>query len=130
MVSLGTEVFIEFADGEARRAFLPEGYHRVLSGGVRPTDLCYDRDARIWVSVTEMGYGLTRAFYGCVIREGEQPHVPCANCGANAVGQGGEICENCREIDETMLNFHVVDADSLGVSVDVPIYGGSKPKPA
>lgn len=127
MSSLGTEVFIEYADGEACSVFLPRGYHRVLCGGVRPTDLCYDRETKSWVSVTEMGYGLTRAFYGCVARAGDQPHVPCANCGANAVGRGEELCENCREIDETMLNFHGEDAARLGVHVDVPIYGGKQP---
>jgi hypothetical protein len=127
MNSLATKVFIEYADGEARSALLPDGYHRVLCGGVRPTDLCYDRETESWVSVSEMGCGLTRAFYGCVVREGAQPHEPCANCGANAVGRGGELCENCREIDETMINFHMVDAEQLGVAVDVPICVGRQP---
>jgi hypothetical protein len=92
-----------------RKVTVPEGYYRVLSGAIKPTDLFYSQKNREetgnhWAKVSQMfgDLGPDHLFgdathYLCVIRKGVPVDAPCQKCHAKPVCEQGKLVELCEE---------------------------------
>lgn len=108
-MSASNEVLIRVSSqngGRFVRATMPEGYYRVLSGALKPTDLFYSANAESetgnpWSMIGDAFFAVAGLgeleHYLCVIRKGTPVDVPCQRCHARPVCDDGMLLEMCEE---------------------------------